>query len=158
MTEAVRTHAEVIAMPAPSQPLPPLVACLEASEEVADLLATYLRRRGFAVVTYITAAHVPPVPVHTFLTKLQPAVCLYTLAPPYRENWQTLQTLRAARPELPFVLTTTNTQALRQAVGARACAPHELFGKPFDLEQIVAALRRALAGRPAILDGDLPQP
>ena len=55
--------------------------------------------------------------------------------------------LTAAVPEMPFVLTTTNKPALDALVGPTDAL--EIIGKPFDLDQLVAAVRRALARRDA---------
>ena len=122
----------------------PLVACVDSSEDVAQLLAEYLRLEGFRAVTHVTPVRWGAQPVIDFVTELRPDACIYTVSLPYDESWAEFQALRAAAPDVPFILTTTNMRALQAAVGP--IDGIELFGRPFDLDQVCEALRRSLAG------------
>jgi DNA-binding NtrC family response regulator len=132
---------------------PPLVACINSSEDVVQLLADWFREEGFRAVSYVTPIRYGTAPVVQFVTALQPDVCVYTVSIPYQESWAEFQALRRAAPEVPFVLTTTNVRALRELVGPVDLEPYELFGKPFDLDQVCQAVRRAL-GLPQVTPGE----
>ena len=123
----------------------PLVACVDSSEDVANLLADYLRLGGFRTVVHTTPVRWGAEPVISFIRELRPDACVFTVSLPYPESWREFQALRAALPDLPFVLTTTNQRALEEAVGPVDSI--ELLGKPYDLDAVCQAVRRALAGR-----------
>src|SRR3712207_2819425 len=94
----------------------PLVACVDSSEDVVQLLADYLRLEGFRAVTHATPVAWGVDPVIRFVADLRPDACVYNVSLPYRENWAEFEALRAAVPDVPFVLTTTNLHALRSLV------------------------------------------
>jgi DNA-binding NtrC family response regulator len=96
-------------------------------------------------VTYVTPLRYGSAPVIEFLRQLRPDVVVYTVALPFRESWAEFQRLRAAVPSIDYVLTTTNKEALDEIVGPTEA--FEIIGKPFDIDQVVAAVRRALDAR-----------
>ena len=99
-------------------PPPPLVACVNSSEDVAQLLAEWLRTDGFRAVAYITPIRYGAEPIIQFITELRPDACVYTVAIPYRESWAEFEQLHQAAPDVAFVLTTTNQRAFEQLVQA----------------------------------------
>ena len=121
----------------------PLVACVDSSEDIAELLADSLRLDGFRAVSHTTPIRAGAEPVIRFIRDLRPDACVYTVSIPYEASWAEFECVRAAVPEVPFVLTTTNKRALEALVGPSEGI--ELFGKPFDLDEVSAAVRRALA-------------
>ncbi len=90
----------------------PLIACVDSSEDIVQLLADYLRLEGFRAVAHATPVRWGAEPVIQFIAQLRPDACVYTVSLPYAENWAEFQALRAAVPDVPFVLTTTNQRAL----------------------------------------------
>src|SRR5262245_35210159 len=95
----------------------PLVACVNSSEDVAQLL-----RDGLVVEGIRAVAHVPPLcygsePTIDFLTELAPDVVLYTVSLPYRASFGVFQQIQTAVPSAAAVLTTTNARALDEVLG-----------------------------------------
>ena len=78
--------------------------------------------------------------------ELGPDVIIYDIALPYEENWtffrllQTSESLKA----MQWVLTTTHRKRLMELVG-EVGEVHEIVGKPYDLKQIVDAVKAALS-------------
>ena len=120
----------------------PLVACVNSSEDVVDLLADYLRLEDFRAVTHVTPVRWGAEPVIAFLRDLHPDACVFTVSLPYDANWREFEVVRAAVPAVPFVVTTTNQRALDELVGPTNTI--EIIGKPFDLDRVCQAVREAL--------------
>jgi CheY-like chemotaxis protein len=122
-----------------------VVAVLNSSTDVLDLMREALQEEGFTVVV----AQVPEIKrgredLVAFLQQHEPAAIIYDIAPPYAENWNFLRLIRdmeTARGRA-FVLTTTNRRALEETVGPTDA--REVIGKPYDLAEIVDAVRTAL--------------
>jgi CheY-like chemotaxis protein len=80
-----------------------------------------------------------------FVEEHKPDVIVYDVAPPYDTNWTFLRLMRNSRvmQNRAFVVTTTNKKALDELIGPSDVV--ELLCKPYDLEQIVASVNRALS-------------
>lgn len=123
-----------------------MAAIINTSAEVADLLALVLHDEGFRTVT----AYVPDLKggkqdLGSLLRQYDTRVVVWDIALPYEENWAFFQHARTdpAAHGRRFVLTTTNKHVLEHLVGPTGA--HELIGKPFDLDELAQAVRRALA-------------
>ena len=127
----------------------PTVAVVDTSEEVADLLCQVVEEEGWrAVRAYTTDFKRGREDLALFLAEHRPAAIIWDIALPYEENWRFFQSvLGDAAGGYRVVLTTTNKRALEALVGPTPA--HELIGKPYDLDDIVASLRRALGEPPA---------
>lgn len=132
----------------------PLIAVMNSSRDLVNVLQAALTQDGFRTVTLVSTIVGGAVGPLAFLREHQPAAAVYSVSPPYRESWEILQAVRRQWQDGPFVITTTNVGALRSCVGPAEAL--ELIGKPFDLDEITQALRRVLALRQARLDTAAP--
>ena len=124
---------------------PPVVAVVNSSEDVVTLIRQVLEEEGFSTV----AGHVPHFKsgkddLLAFLESHDPAAVVFDVAPPYEDNWRFLQLVRDTRSAegRAFVVTTTNKAQLEKQVGDTGAI--EVVGKPFDLQEIAGAVKRAL--------------
>jgi DNA-binding NtrC family response regulator len=123
------------------------VAILNTNDDIVLLLRALLESEGFHVVTgHIRHIKDGRLDLRAFVEEFDPGVIVYDISPPYEENWrffQLLATTDAAKGRR-FVLTTTNKAILDRLVGETGA--HEIVGKPFDLDAVVQAVRRAAGG------------
>ncbi len=127
-------------------PRPTVVAVINTSPDTVDLLRFVFEHAGFTVVTAFTwELRDSKVDVETFMRQHSPHVVVYDIAPPYEENWHLFQhfcTTPAFRGR-KFVVTTTNAKQVH-AVAGDAVTLYEIIGKPYDLDQVVKAVKDAL--------------
>ena len=123
----------------------PLVAIVEQHAGVAELIEVVLAAEGFrtvpATLEDITGG---PERLTAFLERHGPQVVLFDIALPYDGSWQTFRQVReaVAARGCHFVLLTTDPHW--NAKGARTPGPPEVILKPFDVDELVRAVRRAL--------------
>jgi DNA-binding NtrC family response regulator len=129
---------------------PPVVAVINSTPDIVDMLRVTLEQAGFVVVTTqtheIRDGHVE---VEQFIGQHDPRVIVYDVAPPYEPNWQLFQHL-AAMPVMQgrqFVVTSTNRRHV-EGLAAPQHHVYEIVGKPFDLGQLVQAVKEAVRARP----------
>jgi CheY-like chemotaxis protein len=129
---------------------PPVVAIINTSADIIDMLRIALERAGILSVTaFTTEIREGSVDLERFVNQHQPKVILYDIAPPYDANWMLFQHVRAM-PVMAgrfFVLTATNATHVERLAGSDHRI-YEIVGKPLDLDQIVQATREALRARP----------
>jgi DNA-binding response OmpR family regulator len=135
-------------MPHPSHAPPkPGVALINASDDTVEMVQRMLSASGIDCLTGCHFADLKKgnVDFGQFLAKYDPRVVIFDISPPYAENWQFFKTLRDAKTMegRGLVLTTTNKDRLDEIVGEDSTAI-EIVGKPYDLQQITAAITAAL--------------
>jgi DNA-binding NtrC family response regulator len=122
---------------------PPLIAVVNSSRDVVETIADILRNEGgYRAATFVSRVTVGVDDAIRFLRDVDPAICVYAVAFPYGRSWDRFQEIRQRLPELPFVLTTANVEALELFAGPTNAI--ELIGKPFDLQDLLDAVARAL--------------
>jgi DNA-binding NtrC family response regulator len=130
---------------------PPVVAVINSTEDVVDMLRLALEHAGLTVVSALTPEiRQGQVDVERFVGQHDPRVIVYDIAPPYDANWKLFQHT-AAMPVMAgrqFIITSTNARQVEGLAGPQQHV-YEIVGKPFDLGQIVQATREALKVRPS---------
>jgi CheY-like chemotaxis protein len=123
----------------------PSVAVINTNEDTVEMLRACLQQNGF---TAVVTGHVADIKRGTtdllqFLEAHDPQVFLWDISLPYEENWRFLQMIMGHERmrNRRFVLTTTNKRALEALVGPTATI--EIVGKPYDLDEIVASVKKA---------------
>jgi DNA-binding response OmpR family regulator len=125
-----------------------VVGVFNTNDDIVAMLRVRLEQAGHKVViAHITEAKRGEVDLDCVAVEAGAQVIVYDIAPPYAENWAFLQRLRSAEPlsRCAFVLTTTNKRGLDEIAGPTNSI--EILGKPYDLDEVAAAVDRALARR-----------
>jgi CheY-like chemotaxis protein len=123
------------------------VAVFNSSEDLIELLRLYLENAGYVVISgHIDEIRRDKLELDALVRQHRPSVVLYDLIPPYERNWQFVDHLRTTSPlrDIPFIITSTNAKVARE-LGDRTDVIFEVFGRPFDLDAVVDAVRRAVA-------------
>ena len=126
-------------------PIPVTVAVFNANEDVVEMLRIVLENAGFVVVS----AHVDDIRrgmtnLADFIEEHDPRVIVFDLVPPYDRSWRFVEHLKSA-PRMKgraFVLTSTNAKRAED-LSRGATDIHEILGKPYDLDEVVRAVRGA---------------
>ena len=123
----------------------PVVAVINSNADTVEMLRLTLQEYGFESVT----AHIDDIKRGSLdfprlLREHDPVAIIYDVPPPYDQNWTFLNLLRTvdAVRGRAVVVTTTHKENLEKLVGPTDAI--EIIGKPYDLEQIIKAVQRAL--------------
>jgi DNA-binding response OmpR family regulator len=125
---------------------PRFVLVMNGMQDMVELFRIYLEQDGWAVVSaQADEARRGAIDLPGFVNAHDPAAIVYDVQPPYDVNWRYLEGLRTsgAFKGRPVVITTTNEKRLREIVST-AEPLIEIFGKPYDMNEVVAAVRRAV--------------
>jgi len=125
----------------------PVVAILNSADDVIEMLSVALEGAGFATVSArLSEIQSGVMDLVAFITAHRPVAIVYDLPRPYEANWNFLRLLREVQSvsRLGWVLTTLDKAALEAAVGP-ASVVQIVLGKPYGLDEVVAAVRQSLA-------------
>jgi DNA-binding NtrC family response regulator len=130
---------------------PPVVAIINTSPDVIDMLRIAIEAAGIATIsTYTHDIREGRVDVEAFMRQHEPKVVVYDIAPPYSSNWLLFQHV-AGLPVMQgrvFILTSTNRAHVEKLAGGVKLPIFEIVGTPYDLGQLVEEIRQALRARP----------
>jgi DNA-binding response OmpR family regulator len=124
----------------------PVIAILNTAPDTVELLRIFFEQSGFVAVNAFTFdIREGRTNLRAFVDEHKPDVVLYDIAPPYDRNFALFRHLRetGALKDLPVVLTSTNVRAVRSFV-ADPPEIHEVIGKPYDLNELLKAVRKAM--------------
>lgn len=130
---------------------PDVVAVINTSPDIVDMLRLTLEHAGIVVVSAMTwELREGIVDLERLIEQHKPKVMVYDVAPPYDSNWQFFRHVRSmpALANVQFVVTTTNERQVQEYAKADRQQVYEIVGKPFDLGAVVTAVREAFKARP----------
>jgi DNA-binding response OmpR family regulator len=126
----------------------PVVAVINTSAEILELLQEFLSDEGYDVVpAYTVDFKRGERDFHTFVAEYRPQAVLWDISIPYMENWAYFRDTilgSGVLPERCFVCSTVNRTVLEMLVGPTSTI--ELIGRPFDLDVIGKRIRRIVEG------------
>ena len=124
----------------------PLIAVFNSSRDTVEMLEEAFRQEGFRTISGHTAdVRDGNLDFPAFLAEHDPQAIVWDIAPPYARNWGFFESIMAQHVMRGrgLILTTTHRGHLDQAAGHHIQAI-EIIGKPYDLGQVVAAVRATL--------------
>jgi DNA-binding NarL/FixJ family response regulator len=127
----------------------PVVAVLNSNDDVVELLRMAIEQAGLVVVSaHIDSVKRGDASLLEFIREHDPDVVLYDVVPPYDRSWRFLEHLRETSMRgRQFVITSTNPKRATELSGTSEDV-YEIIGKPYDLDNIVEAIRQAARARP----------
>jgi DNA-binding NarL/FixJ family response regulator len=125
---------------------PPVVAILNTNDDVVEMLRIVVEEAGYVAVSmHVDAIRRGEQSLADFIAEHDPQVIIYDLPPPYERNWRHFEHIRESKSirGRKFVVTSTNARQVRAFAGD-AVPVYEIVGKPYDINEIVKAVSRAL--------------
>jgi CheY-like chemotaxis protein len=122
-----------------------VVFVLNTNDDIVELLRIVFEQAGFVVISaHVDAIKRGTVDIEQLVEQHQPSVILYDIPPPYERQWAFLSHMRKlpSLEKVRFVLTSTNAARIREMVPTDETI-YEIIGKPYDLDLLVEAVKRA---------------
>lgn len=132
---------------------PPVVALINSTPDVIDMLRIAFEQAGYLVVsTFTHAIRDGEVDFPSFLAQHRPDVVVYDIAPPYSSNWRLFLHLRGLPDfrDRPVVLTSTNPARVKAEINS-AQTIFEVIETPYMIMTLVDAVGRAIGRDPEVL-------
>ena len=126
---------------------PTAVGVFNTSPDTVEMLRIVLEREGLIVVSaYTYDLRDSKIDIEALVRQHQPKVIIFDVAPPYDANWRLFEHIRGmpVLAGIKFVVTTTNVARVREVAGVTEPLL-EIVGKPYDLNQIVEAVKKCLS-------------
>jgi CheY-like chemotaxis protein len=122
----------------------PVIAIINTSPDTIEMLSELFEHHGFVVVSsYTHQIRLGEFNLRAFIDQHRPDVLVYDISPPYERNWRFFLHLRETTiGDLPCVLTSTNIGIVRSLIDPDL-AIFEVVEKPYYMEQIIGAVKRA---------------
>jgi DNA-binding response OmpR family regulator len=124
----------------------PLVAIFNSNMEFLDRLREAIDAEGYAAVTArLAEIQSGTLDLVAFIDRHDPELIIYNLPRPIERHWNFLRLLKEtdSLKARIWILTTTDKDALDAAVGSSGLIDI-VFGQPYDVADVVAAVRVAL--------------
>lgn len=125
------------------------VAIFNTNDDIVELMRAAIEKAGFVAVSgHIEDVRRGALLLSAFVSEHDPKVIVYDIAPPYEQHWHFFQHVREQRymDGRHFVLTATNVERAREVAGIEEPI-YEIVGKPYDIEQVIGAVREASRAR-----------
>jgi len=136
-----------------------VVGLFDSNPAAIVRISRLLESAGFEVISrLIPDARSRRLDVEAFMKRHDPAVVIYEIGPPYKENWAMFEQIRAtSMRDCRFVLTSAN------AAQVERLAEHderifEIVDNRFDVDNVVQAVKEAIRTRRLIRAAADPQP
>jgi len=127
---------------------PPVIALINSTPDVVEMLRVALEQAGFVVVsTFTHLIRTGEVDLESLVEQHQPQAIVYDVAPPYSSNWNLFLHVSQlpGLKERPFVITSTNPVRLRELAQTEGQEISEIVEKPYLLSQLIETVRSATA-------------
>ena len=121
----------------------PMLAIMNSNPELIAMFHELFQDQGFkTVAVQIRDLKSGKVDFEEFIIQNDPKVIIYDVAIPYKENWDYFKKIKKSEimQGRKVVITSTNKKILDELTGEETPAI-EVVGKPFDLQEIVDAVR-----------------
>ena len=126
---------------------PPVVALINSTPDIVELLRVAFEHAGFVVVsTFTHLIRSGDVDLDSFVEQHQPQAIVYDIAPPYASNWNLFRHISQlpALKDRPFVITSTNPARLRELAEVADHTICEMVETPYLLDQLIKKVREAI--------------
>ena len=134
------------------------VAIFNSRPDFIEALRVALECDGFTTAfAHLADIQTGTLDLLAFVHLHKPDLIVYDLPRPYERHWNFLRLLKetASLKAATWVLTTTDTKALEAAVGASGVV-EIIFGEPYGVSDVVAAVRRMHPGPQTMCSMDQP--
>ena len=128
---------------------PPVVAVVNTSDDLVEMIKHALETAGFVVVvTHVRDIRSVQFDADAFLRTHDPKVIVFDVAAPFDKSWRFLEHIRSSAgfSGRHFVLTSQNLRAVREMVGTDETV-YEVLGREADILEVVQAVKEASRAR-----------